>query len=96
LLHQEMPGWKRSIVSFSQSEGYADLSDRIDQIQRPTLILWGTSDDVLGTQDADRFRKAISGSELIWIDRARHVPHFDQPQAVAAHLLKFANRFHIH
>ncbi|MBD3557941.1 alpha/beta fold hydrolase, partial [Planktothrix sp. FACHB-1355] len=30
LLHQEMPGWKVAIASFTQSGGYANLSDRID------------------------------------------------------------------
>ncbi|MGG6265592.1 alpha/beta fold hydrolase [Leptolyngbya sp. AN03gr2] len=91
LLHQEMPGWKEAIVSFSQSGGYAELSDRIHQIQHRTLILWGMSDDILGTQDATRFRVAISGSELVWINSAGHVPHFDQPRSVAEHLLSFAN-----
>ncbi|MCU0552891.1 MAG: alpha/beta hydrolase [Leptolyngbya sp. Prado105] len=56
LLHQEMPGWKEAIISFSQTGGYADLSDRMGQIQHPTLILWGRSDDILGTQDAARFQ----------------------------------------
>jgi pimeloyl-ACP methyl ester carboxylesterase len=51
-----MPGWKEAIISFSQTGGYADLSDRMGQIQHPTLILWGRSDDILGTQDAARFQ----------------------------------------
>jgi len=41
LLHHEMPGWKAAIASFSQSGGYANLRDRIAQVQHPTLILWG-------------------------------------------------------
>jgi pimeloyl-ACP methyl ester carboxylesterase len=52
--------------------------------------LWGEADDVLGTDDATKFEQAISGSQLIWIREAGHVPHFDQPQSVAAHLLTFA------
>ncbi|HEY9747703.1 MAG TPA: alpha/beta hydrolase [Allocoleopsis sp.] len=62
LLHQEMPGWKEAIASFTRSGGYSDLSDRIAQVTHPTLILWGKADDV---------------------------PHFDQPQVVANHLLSF-------
>jgi pimeloyl-ACP methyl ester carboxylesterase len=92
LLHHEMPGWKAAIASFTQSGGYANLGDRIAQVNHPTLILWGEGDDVLGTDDATKFEQAISGSQLIWIREAGHVPHFDQPQAVAAHLLTFARR----
>jgi pimeloyl-ACP methyl ester carboxylesterase len=92
LLHHEMPGWKAAIASFTQSGGYANLSDRIAQVNHPTLILWGEADDVLGTDDATKFEQAISDSQLIWIREAGHVPHFDQPQSVAAHLLTFARR----
>jgi pimeloyl-ACP methyl ester carboxylesterase len=90
LLHHEMPGWKGAIASFTQSGGYANLGDRIAQVNHPTLILWGEADDVLGTDDATKFEQAISGSQLIWIREAGHVPHFDRPQSVATHLLTFA------
>ncbi|HEY9639869.1 MAG TPA: alpha/beta hydrolase, partial [Coleofasciculaceae cyanobacterium] len=89
LLHQEMPGWREAIASFTRSGGYSDLSDRIAQVAHPTLILWGKADDVLGTADATRWQRAILGSQLIWIEAAGHVPHFDQPQVVANHLLSF-------
>ncbi|MBD1916463.1 MULTISPECIES: alpha/beta hydrolase [Cyanophyceae] len=92
LLHQEMPGWKDAIASFTRSGGYANLSDRITQVTHPTLILWGKSDDVFGTADATRFEQAIAGSQLVWVEGAGHVPHFDQPQVVADHLLSFAQQ----
>lgn len=89
LLHQEMPEWKAAMISFTQSGGYASLNERIAQVTHPTLILWGEADDVLGTADASQFEQAISDSRLVWIQQAGHVPHFDQPQFVAAHLLDF-------
>ncbi len=92
LLPQEMPGWKAAIASFTQSGGYADLARHIAEIAHPTLILWGEADDVLGTTDATQFEQAISGSHLVWIRQAGHVPHFDQPQAVGTHLLTFARQ----
>lgn len=92
LLHQEMPGWREAIASFTRSGGYANLSNHIAQVAHPTLILWGEADDVLGTADANRFEQAISNSQLIWIGGAGHVPHFDQPQVVATHLLTFARQ----
>jgi pimeloyl-ACP methyl ester carboxylesterase len=90
LVHQEMPGWRAAIAAFTRSGGYASLGTRIAQLQPPTLILWGEADAVLGTEDALKFEQAISGSRLIWIPQAGHAPHWDQPQAVAAHLLAFA------
>lgn len=89
LLHQEMPGWKAATASFTQSGGYANLGDRISQVQQPTLIMWGDADDTLGTTDAKKFEQAISGSTLHWIKQAGHSPHFDQPQQVADVILSF-------
>ncbi len=45
LVHQEMPGWKTAISSFTQSGGYADITNRISEVSHPTLILWGERDD---------------------------------------------------
>ena len=56
------------------------------------LSILKTFGDVLGTDDATKFELAISGSQLIWIHKAGHVPHFERPQSVAAHVLTFARR----
>jgi pimeloyl-ACP methyl ester carboxylesterase len=92
LLHHEMPGWKAAIASFTQSGGYSNLGERIAQVNHPTLILWGEADGVLGTDDATKFEQSISGSHLIWIREAGHVPHFERPQSVAAQMSAYARR----
>jgi len=92
LVHQEMPGWKGAIASFTQSGGYSGLGDRIAQVTHPTLILWGGADNVLGRADATRFEQAIAKSRLAWIEGAGHVPHFEQPQIVADHLFAFVGQ----
>ena len=89
LLHHEMPSWSDAIISFTKSGGYSGLEARIHQIQHPTLILWGGSDDVLGTQDAEKFRCAIANSQLVWIQHCGHNPHLEQPDVTAKHILEF-------
>lgn len=88
-LHQGMPGWQRGIVTFSQSGGYGNLGAQIQDIEPPTLILWGDRDTTLGTQDAYRFQQAIADSHLVWIRGAGHVPHLEQPDTVARELCRF-------
>lgn len=90
VIHTDMPGWHNSLISFTKSGGYNFLSDRIHHITKPTLIVWGESDDVLGTDDANKFHHDIAGSQLVWIRDARHVPHIEQPQTTAQHILDFS------
>jgi pimeloyl-ACP methyl ester carboxylesterase len=88
LVHQEMPDWRRAIAAFTRSGGYSFCPEHLAELQTPTLILWGESDDMLGTADADRFQQAIPNSELHWI-AAGHVPHFEKPHYVADRIHQF-------
>ncbi|MFM6287094.1 MAG: alpha/beta fold hydrolase, partial [Dolichospermum sp.] len=55
------------------------------------LILWGDSDKILGIGDAPKFANAIHQSKLIWIQDCGHIPHLEQSQIVAQHILEFRN-----
>lgn len=89
IIHMEMPGWDEAMLSFMKSGGYSDLANKISQIEQPTLILWGDSDETLGTDDAAKFQRAIARSKLIWLKNCGHVPQLEQPQVTAKHLLAF-------
>jgi pimeloyl-ACP methyl ester carboxylesterase len=89
-LHLKLPNWNQALIAFTKSGGYNFLSDRISQIQRSTLILWGDSDQILGLKDTERFQTEISASQLVWIENCGHVPHLEKPQITAQEILKFA------
>lgn len=89
VLHLEMPGWHEAMIAFTKSGGYSDLADKIAQIDKPTLILWGDSDETLGIGDAVKFQQAIAHSQLIWLKNCGHVPQLEQPQITARHILDF-------
>jgi pimeloyl-ACP methyl ester carboxylesterase len=89
-LHLEMPGWHQAMISFTKIGGYGSFRDRLGKIKQQTLILWGKNDRILGTQDAVKFEKAIVNSKLVWIERCGHVPHLEQPQITARHILEFS------
>ena len=89
-LHLKLDRWKEALIAFTKSGGYNFLSDRISQLSQSTLILWGDSDQILGTQDAKRFESAIAQSKLIWIEDCGHVPHLEKPELTAKHILEFS------
>jgi pimeloyl-ACP methyl ester carboxylesterase len=90
-LHLKAPNWQQALIAFTKSGGYSSFGEKLSEIQQPTLILWGESDKILGTKDAYKFEQAIPNSQLIWIKNCGHVPHLEQPQVTAKHILEFAN-----
>jgi pimeloyl-ACP methyl ester carboxylesterase len=88
-LHLKMPSWNQALIAFTKSGGYSSFKDKLAQIRQPTLILWGQYDRILGIADANKFKRAIANSKLIWIEDCGHVPHLEQPQITAQHILEF-------
>lgn len=87
VLHLQMPSWHEAMIDFTKSGGYSNLVDKIAQIHKPTLILWGEADDTLDKGDAVKFKEASAGSQLIWLKNCGHVPHLEQPEIIAEYLL---------
>ena len=88
-LHLQCPGWKEALIAFTKSGGYNFLAPNIRQVSRPTLIIWGQQDRILGVKDADRFAQAIADSQLRWIPQAGHVPHLEKPLETATAMIEF-------
>jgi len=86
-LHLKLSGWHQALKAFTKSGGYGSFTEKLSQISLPTLILWGECDRILGTGDAYKFKEAIAHSQLIWIKNCGHVPHLEQPQITAGHIL---------
>jgi pimeloyl-ACP methyl ester carboxylesterase len=88
-LHLDCPNWSKALISFTRSGGYRSVRSHLSQLRPLTLILWGAADRILGTKDAECFRKAIPQSKLIWIPDCGHVPHLEKPDAIASAILEF-------
>ncbi len=88
-LHLKSQGWQEALIAFTKSGGYSSFGEKLSEIKQPTLILWGESDQILGIGDAYKFKEAIAHSQLIWIQNCGHVPHLEQPQITAKHILEF-------
>lgn len=92
-LHLESSNWNQALIAFTKGGGYTAFRfKKLGEIQQPTLILWGDSDQILGTNDAKRFNRAIRDSKLIWIKDCGHVPHLEQPQITAQYILDFSSQ----
>ncbi len=67
--------------------------EEMRSIKAPTLILWGKYDELLGPpeQTAERLRRDISGSQLVVIDDAGHLPQLEQTDEFNRLVRRFLN-----
>jgi pimeloyl-ACP methyl ester carboxylesterase len=75
------------IESIRRKEDF--LNDRLGEIKKPTLIIWGKQDGLLPVADATTFNKGITGSQLILFDNCGHAPQFEKAADFNKAVLEF-------
>ena len=78
------------IDSIKRKEDF--LNDRLGEIKKPTLIIWGKQDGLLPIADATTFNKGIVGSELVLFDQCGHVPQFEKAADFNKAVLEFLGK----
>jgi pimeloyl-ACP methyl ester carboxylesterase len=58
------------------------LKHRTHRIAAATLIIWGNADRIIAPAYAQEFANRIAGARVQLIDKAGHLPHLEQPEAV--------------
>ena len=61
----------------------------MNQIQQPTLLIWGKNDIVTPPFVAEEFKKLIPNSQLHFIDKCGHAPMMEVPAEFNTILEKF-------
>jgi pimeloyl-ACP methyl ester carboxylesterase len=65
------------------------LRRRLARIRVPTLLAWGAHDKLAPLVCAEAWRKEIAGATLRVFEGSGHVPHLEEPDAVAAAVGEF-------
>jgi pimeloyl-ACP methyl ester carboxylesterase len=72
--------------------GNTRIEKRLPLIEAPTLLIWGGEDRILPKSYAQRFAAAIRGrTEIQTIPGAGHLAELDQPDEVAAAILRWTS-----
>ena len=66
-----------------------DYRDRLEEIECPTLIIWGENDSVISVEDAHEYERLISDSRKTVMEDTGHVPMMERPRAVNDVVLEF-------
>jgi len=77
------------IIALAKSAIRHNLGEELNQIQQPTLLIWGKNDIVTPPFVAEEFKKLIPNSELHFIDKCGHAPMMEVPGEFNIILEKF-------
>jgi pimeloyl-ACP methyl ester carboxylesterase len=66
------------VAAISGLAGY-DILDRLEDVETPTLIVWGRNDLVVPVSDALEYARLIRGSQLEIFDGCGHLPMAERP-----------------
>jgi pimeloyl-ACP methyl ester carboxylesterase len=76
------------VLRFSQSEFGADVT-MIAELKLPTLIVWGSRDQLIPLDYAERFHRDIARSTMVVFPDLGHVPHEEDPVRTVAAVIDF-------
>ncbi|HZH01071.1 MAG TPA: alpha/beta hydrolase [Flavisolibacter sp.] len=80
------------IIALAKSAIRNNLGEELNNIQQPTLLVWGQNDTITPPFVAREFQRLIPNSELHFIDKCGHAPMMEQPQAFNEVLHKFLKK----
>jgi 3-oxoadipate enol-lactonase len=69
-----------------------DQTERLSQINVPTLIVVGKEDPITPVADSQKMHERIAGSQLVVIENASHVSNIEQPEQFNRALKDFLGR----
>jgi 2-hydroxy-6-oxonona-2,4-dienedioate hydrolase len=78
------------IESIKRREDFLD--DRLGEIKKPTLIIWGRQDGLLPLSDGEKFNQGIANSQLVVFDNCGHAPQFEKAADFNKTVLEFLGK----
>jgi pimeloyl-ACP methyl ester carboxylesterase len=66
-----------------------DFRDRLPEIRRPTLIIWGEQDSIIPVKDAHEFERLIPDSRKVVMRETGHIAMAERPSAFNDLLIDF-------
>jgi 3-oxoadipate enol-lactonase len=86
MLHTKPEGAAAALRGMAERE---DQTQRLSQINVPTLIIVGREDPITPAADSEKMHQLITDSELVVIENASHVSNIEQPEQFNRALRKF-------
>lgn len=85
----QRPGTKAAALAATRGQRFAEMQARYEEVQAPTLLLWGEEDHVSMPSAAKTLLRMIPDSRIAWYPRCGHFPMVEAREASTRDLLAF-------
>lgn len=65
---------------------------KLSSIHAPTLVLWGSNDELIPLTSAEKLRDGIHGATMVVIEQCGHIPEIEKPAEFNKALLEFLGK----
>lgn len=87
------PGFSRAAArTLIQLENWSEWSGRLREIEAPSLLIWGTKDNVNPVANTSEITVELPETEVALIEGAGHLPTLEAPEAVNEAVINFAKQ----
>jgi pimeloyl-ACP methyl ester carboxylesterase len=90
---QGQEGFIRQILNAAQRDN-EDVEDRYGEVgaRIPVKIIWGKDDQWIPADRADKLAKMIGTNDVLLVEEAGHLIHYDQPERLGLELGRWIER----
>lgn len=67
------------VIAMAKTAVRHNLSDKLDQIKAPTLLIWGANDSITPPFVGEKFHELIKNSVLHFVPECGHAPMMERP-----------------
>ncbi|TWU41763.1 alpha/beta fold hydrolase [Novipirellula artificiosorum] len=79
----------RFLLRVSRATRDRSVEEELGSLDLPTMIIWGSDDEITPPSTGEDFKRLIHGSKLEFIDQCGHAPNWEQPAAFTRLLESF-------
>ena len=65
------------------------IEDKLNQINLPTLIIWGAEDEIIPLEAGQKMNSEIRNSKLVVIEKCGHLPQEEMPERIVNETVNF-------
>jgi pimeloyl-ACP methyl ester carboxylesterase len=77
----QVKNWDKALWEFTIASHPNGLIKHLDEFKLPVLVITGDDDRIVPTNESIRLARELPDAELVVINKARHIPHEEQPEA---------------